>query len=100
MSLYFFSKLIPPRPSFPFDMSDTERALMQEHGAYWSGIAAKGPAVVFGPVADPSGPFGLLVLEVEKEEDVQVLIAGDPLNQSGLNFKFETYPMLSAITRS
>jgi len=100
MSLYFFSKLIPPRPSFPFDMSDGERTLMEEHGAYWSRIAAEGRAIVFGPVADPNGLFGMLVLEVEKKEDVQRLIAGDPVNQSGLDFKFETYPMLSAITRA
>ena len=100
MSLYFFSKLIPPRPSFPFDMSDGERTLMEEHGAYWSRIAAEGRAIVFGPVADPNGLFGMLVLEVEKKEDVQRLIAGDPVNQSGLDFKFETYPMLCAITRA
>ena len=40
MSVYFFSKLIPPRTSFAFDMNETERALMQQHGAYWSKVAA------------------------------------------------------------
>ena len=99
MPVYFFSKLIPPRPSFAFDMNDSERALMQQHGVYWSKVAADGKAIVFGPVADPNGPFGLLVLEVEREEDAKKLIANDPVNQSGLNFKFETYPMLSAVTR-
>ena len=99
MPLYFFSKLIPPRPSFAFDMTDAESALMAEHGSYWSKIAAEGQAVVFGPVADPNGPFGLIVLEVEKEEDAQGLIANDPVNRSGLNFRFETYPMLNAVTR-
>ena len=99
MPLYFFSKLIPPRPSFAFDMNEAERALMQQHGAYWSQVATNGKAIVFGPVADPNGPFGLLVLEVESEEDAQKLIAHDPVHQSGLNFKFETHPMLSAVTR-
>src|SRR5215467_2361550 len=67
MPVYFFSKLTPPRPSFAFEMNDSERALMQQHGAYWSEVAADGNAIVFGPVADPNGPFGLLVLEVETE---------------------------------
>ena len=99
MPMYFFSKLIPPRPSFAFDMNDSERALMEQHAKYWSRVAADGNAVVFGPVADPNGPFGLLVLEVEREEDAQKLIANDPVNQSDLGFKFQTYPMLSAVTR-
>jgi len=99
MPLYFFSKLIPPRPSFAFNMNEVERALMEQHGAYWSKVAADGKAIVFGPVADANGPFGLLVLEVESEADAQRLIASDPVNQSGLDFKFETFPMLSAVTR-
>jgi len=81
-------------------MNESERALMEKHGAYWSKIAAAGPAIVFGPVADSHGPFGLLVLEVESEAEAQRLIAGDPVKQSGLNFTFETYPMLSAVTRT
>ena len=99
MSHYFFAKLIPPRPSFAFDMNESERELMQEHGVYWTKIAEHGNAIVFGPVADPSGPYGILVLEVEDEEEAQRLITNDPVNKSGLNFRFETYPMLSAVLR-
>jgi len=31
---YFF-QLIPPRPTFPQDMTDEERRLMDEHGRYF-----------------------------------------------------------------
>jgi len=31
----FVIKLIPPRPTFPQDMSDEERSLMDEHGRYF-----------------------------------------------------------------
>ncbi len=31
---YFYLKLIPPRPTFAQDITDEERALMEEHGAY------------------------------------------------------------------
>ena len=100
MSLYFFAKLIPPRPSFAFDMSDAEKSLMQEHGAYWTQLASSRQAVVFGPVADPAGPFGLVVLEVDTELEAQRLTANDPVIRSGLNFRFEAYPMLSAVSRT
>ena len=31
---HYYLKLIPPRPTFPHDMTEDERRLMQEHVAY------------------------------------------------------------------
>lgn len=72
---------------------------MREHVAYWKDLAKRGIAVVFGPVADPNGAWGLSVVEVENEADVGGLTANDPTIKSGLNFKFETYPMPIAVLR-
>src|SRR5215831_16447120 len=97
MSRYFFSKLNPPRPSFAQDMTDEERRLMQEHAAYWKNLAEKGVALVFGPVGDPKGVYGICVTQVENEEQITSITAIDPVIQSGLNFMFETYPMLDLV---
>lgn len=35
---YFLCKLIPPRLSFPADMTPAERQLMQEHAVFWRGL--------------------------------------------------------------
>jgi hypothetical protein len=56
---YFLYKLIPPRPTFPQDMTELERKLMQEHVAYWKDLANRRIAIVFGPVSDPRGTYGL-----------------------------------------
>jgi uncharacterized protein YciI len=96
---FFLCKLIPPRPTFAQDMTETERKLMQEHVAYWKDLAERGIAVVFGPVADPNGAWGVAVVEVENEADVRGLSTNDPTIKSGLNFKFEIYAMPIAVLR-
>jgi uncharacterized protein len=97
MSRYFFSKLNPPRPSFAQDMTDEERRLMTEHAAYWKALAEKGVALLFGPVGDPKGVYGILITQVDSEEQIQSLAANDPVMKSGLDFTFETYPMLNIV---
>ncbi len=93
----FLCRLIPPRPSFAFDLTDDERAMMMRHGAYWREQLAAGRAVVFGPVADPAGPWGLGVVRAENLEAVKAFEAADPAILSGLGFRYEILPMLRAV---
>ncbi|HTV58073.1 MAG TPA: YciI family protein [Verrucomicrobiae bacterium] len=93
MSAHFLVKLIPPRTSFALDMSDEERRLMQRHVEYWSDLAEKGVALIFGPVLDPAGSYGIGVVEVEKAEDLKDLTANDPVSKCGSKFRHETYVM-------
>jgi uncharacterized protein YciI len=94
---YFFTKLIPPRLSFAQDMTNEERLLMTEHAAYWKALAERGVALVFGPVGDPRGAYGILITQADSQEHIELLTANDPVTKSGLNFKFETYPMLNIV---
>jgi uncharacterized protein YciI len=80
-------------------MTDEEKRLMQEHVAYWTSLADQGVALLFGPVLDPAGPYGIGVVEVEKEEDVRVLTANDPVSKSGRHFRHEVYAMPQVIVR-
>lgn len=93
----FLLRLLAPRPTFPFDMTDDERAVMAEHVAYWRGLLAEGTAVVFGPVADPAGPWGLGVVSVADAAAVAGLEAADPVIRSGRGFRYEVLPMLQAV---
>ncbi len=98
MASYFAYRLIPPRPSFADDMSEAEAAIMGDHVAYWHAYLDRGTAVVFGPVADPAGLWGLAVVEADGEEDVQALAAGDPAIRSGMA-SFEVHAMPGAMVR-
>ena len=68
---YFLYKLLPPRPTFPQDMTEGEGELMQEHINYWKTLVDKRIAVIFGPVADPRGIYGLAIIETEEESIAQ-----------------------------
>lgn len=92
---HYFLKLNPPRPTFMTDMTDDEKKIMHQHVAYWSDYVNNGTIIVFGPVLDPKGGYGVGIVAVESEEELQQLIANDPAN--GLN-KYEFYPM-RAVTK-
>lgn len=94
--MYFFLKLNPPRASFIADMSDEEKAIMQQHIAYWTKYSEDGTMLVFGPVFDPKGGYGVGIIAVDSEEQLNQLISNDPAN--GLN-TYEFYPM-RAVTRT
>jgi uncharacterized protein len=96
---HFVYKLIPPRPTFDADMNDDEAAVMGQHGEYWQGLVDSGRVIVFGPVSDPTGAWGLAVVEADSEDDVRSLGGADPAVTSGLA-TFEVLPMPVAIVRS
>ncbi|HEY8121456.1 MAG TPA: SRPBCC domain-containing protein [Myxococcota bacterium] len=96
---YFLIRLLPPRPTFMQTMTSAERDVMRDHVGYWTQLLGEGAAVAFGPVADPSGGWGVSVVEVEHPNEVNGLIANDPAKRSGLGFQYEVLPMLRAIVR-
>ncbi len=92
--MYFFVKTQNPRPTFHLDMTPAERAIMERHVAYWSDKAARGTAIVFGPVMDPQGVYGIGVHQVQDEAEMRDLIEHDPAN--GL-LQYEVIPMPRAV---
>src|SRR6185312_5958972 len=95
---HFFFKLVAPRPTFVIDMNDTEKKMMQEHAAYWKARQDKGEVLVFGPVLDPQGPFGMGLVSAADEAAARAFAAGDPALKADLGFCCDIYPM-RAVTR-
>lgn len=75
---YFFLRLNPVRVDFVQTMTEEERGIMGRHAKYWREFQLMGKLVVYGPVADPGGAFGMGVATVDSEEELQGFIAGDP----------------------
>lgn len=94
---FYLCKLIAPRPTFALTMTPEEQALMGEHAAYWSSHIADGTVVVFGPVLDPEGPWGLGIVRMADEAALRGYLAKDPAILSERGFRFDTMQMMSAL---
>ncbi len=96
MKLSLF-RLIPPRADFAQTMSAEERDAMAGHMQYWEQLLHDGRVVVYGPVADPEGVWGLGVLRAAERADVLQIAAGDPSVLAGVN-SFEVFEILGGRT--
>jgi uncharacterized protein len=58
---------------------------MGRHAAHWQPYLDSGQMVIFGPVLDEAGSWGLGVVQVddEDEETLRAFAAGDPAVTSG-----------------
>jgi uncharacterized protein YciI len=96
---YFYFELIPPRVTFPQDITSEERTVMEEHSVYFQQQFERGRVLLYGPVLAPKGAFGLAILEVADEAEARSFGADDPSVRAGLN-RFEVYPMRVAGARA
>ena len=95
----WFVRLIPPRATFLNDMTPRESALMDEHFAYWKAEFAKGTLIFGGPVLDPKGVFGVLVIEAATEDEARAIASADPSVKGGVN-RIELAPMRVAFLKT
>jgi len=75
----FVFRLQAPRPNFALDMTEEEREIMTRHATYWRPYIESGQMVIFGPVLDGTGSWGLGVVEADDEEKLREFAAGDPV---------------------
>jgi uncharacterized protein len=94
----FVFRLQAPRPTFALDLTDAEREIMGRHAAHWQPLVDAGRMVVFGPVLDSSGSWGLGVVEAEDEEEIRAIAAADPAVTSG-TARVEVGRMLAGFIR-
>jgi uncharacterized protein YciI len=97
MSTFVF-RLQAPRPTFALDMSDAEREIMRRHADYWHPLVDSGQMVVFGPVLDSTGSWGLGVVEADDEDELRSFAAGDPVVVTG-TASIEMGTMLAGFVR-
>jgi uncharacterized protein YciI len=93
---HFVFKLLAPRPSFPADITAQERTLMDAHVAYWADLVVNDVALVFGPVFDPDGIYGLAIAQAKDEQDARQLSNRDPAIEAGQGFRYDIHPMQAA----
>lgn len=93
---WFLYRLTPPRPDFAVTMTEQEQQVMADHAAYWR-EHLDGACVIFSPVADPAGVWGMALLRGTAEETA-ALGAADPAVTTG-GCTCELLPLLAPSTR-
>jgi len=94
----FVFRLKAPRPTFALDMTEEEREIMGQHAAHWQPYLDSHQMVVFGPVLDDTGSWGLGVVEAEDEDQLRDFAARDPAVTSG-TANIELGKMLAGFVR-
>ncbi|HKH61995.1 MAG TPA: YciI family protein [Flavitalea sp.] len=94
---YFVLYLLPSRPDFAQTMTDEERSIMGEHVAYWMEKMNQGKVVTFGPVLDPESIYGLGIISVDDEQELNSFIDHDPAVKIN---KYEFFPMMATVADS
>ncbi len=56
---------------------------MARHAAYWRHFIDSGQMVIFGPVLDGTGSWGLGVVQADDEAELRTFAAGDPAVTTG-----------------
>lgn len=79
----FVFRLKAPRPTFALDMTVDEREVMRRHAEYWQPRVESGEMVIFGPVLDGTGSWGLGVIEADDEDALRAFADGDPVVTTG-----------------
>ena len=97
-SLFLF-RLIPPRADFAQTMTPDEQRAMTEHTDYWQQLLRDGRVVVYGPVADPEGVWGMGVLRAADRAEVLEIGSRDPSILAGVN-TFEVFEIMGGVTAS
>jgi len=95
--MYAFVRTNNPRPLFHVDMTPAEREIMTKHVAYWSEKGQQGIAIVFGPVLDPKGVYGIGVYQVDDLDHMRRLLADDPAREI---LQYEVFEMPRAVVGS
>lgn len=66
-------------------MTDAELQLMKEHYVYWEDQFKKGVCLFGGPVFDPKGVYGVLVVVAASEDEARAIGSADPSVKGGVN---------------
>jgi uncharacterized protein YciI len=80
-------------------MTEAEGKIMQGHVAYWQDLADRRITIIFGPVLDPDGAYGIAIVEAKDEIVILEIGKNDPAIKAEVGFKSEHYSMPDPILR-
>jgi len=97
---YFFCVIKPYRQDFITNPNKGESEVMSDHFHYLKDLLKQKKLYLAGPTLIPEDPTGIIILEVETEEEALKLMKEDPSIKSGIQRIAEFRPIRLSLTRN
>ena len=97
---HFFCIIKPYRQDFLTSPNPEESKMISDHFNYLKELLHQKKLYLAGPTLIPEDPTGIIILEVETEEEALKLIKEDPSIKSGIQKIAEFRPIRLSLTRN
>ncbi|UCD00688.1 MAG: hypothetical protein JSV23_07290 [Promethearchaeota archaeon] len=96
----FFAVIRPYRNDFITNPKEQEDKIMSDHFHYLESLLKQKQLFLAGPTLIPEDPFGIIILEVETEEQAKELLEKDPSIKAGIQNIADFRPIRLSLTRN
>jgi len=96
---HFYTVIKPYRQDFLTNPKAEEDDIMSDHFHYLKSLLEQKKLFLAGPTLIPEDPFGIIILEVESEEEAKNLLENDPSIRSGIQKIVDFRPIRLSLTR-
>jgi len=96
---HFYAVIRPYRQDFITNPKEEEEKIMSDHFEYLKSLLKQKKLFFAGPTLIPEDPFGIIILEVETEEEAKRLLENDPSVRLGIQKIEDFRPIRLSLTR-
>jgi len=96
---HFYTVIKPYRQDFLTNPKAEEDDIMSDHFHYLKSLLEQKKLFLAGPTLIPEDPFGIIILEVETEEEAKKLLENDPSVRLGIQKIVDFRPIRLSLTR-
>ena len=96
---HFFVIITPYRKDFVTNPKEEENKIMSDHFLYLKELMNKGKLFLAGPTLKLDYPFGVLIFEVDTEEEARILLENDPSCKAGIQKVSDLRPIRLSLVK-
>ncbi|UCC19632.1 MAG: hypothetical protein JSV62_16280 [Promethearchaeota archaeon] len=96
---HFYAVIKPYRQDFIINPKKEEDQIMSDHFLYLKSLLEQKKLYLAGPTLISEDPFGLIILEVQTEQEARNLLENDPSVKSGIQQITDLRPIRLSLTR-
>ena len=96
---HYYVIIKPYRQDFLTNPNENEDKIMEDHFYYLKSLLKQKKLFLAGPTLITEDPFGVIILEVNTEEEAKKLIENDPSVKAGIQKVVDFRPIRLSLTK-